>query len=88
MIRLSLQEVKTLFERGDAINPVVSGRGRVWFFEFESNERGTWNKYTIAKQRGGRREWADPRVLFDFLFDEFGICSGQFQIKEVNDEEN
>lgn len=51
----------------------------ITFLNSETHEEET---VYIEKQRLGMRTWADPRKMFDFMYEKFGISEGQFKISE------
>jgi len=39
------------------------------------------SEYRLISQRGRKREWSDPRTMFRFLRDHYGIQKGHFKLR-------
>ena len=79
------------FEQGLVTDVAIVRRSqKEWYFEFTvinmSNE--TTQRYAIKTQRGELRTWADPRTLFNFLHDEYGVSSGRFVLNGTPNDEH
>lgn len=55
-----------------------------WYLSFEATDPIGQNlvQYALRTQRGGLREWEDPRWLFRFLKSKLGVTRGEFILKE------
>lgn len=80
---LPFESAKAVFLSGKAANVVVMGSEKKWIFTFETQIEGQLKVCCIETQRGKIRTWADPRLLFSLLKDEFMCVEGQFKIKEL-----
>lgn len=53
-----------------------------FYITFFNSETLKTEEVYIEKQRQGIRTWADPRKMFEFMYEKFGITEGQFKIYE------
>lgn len=42
---------------------------------------GTLNDYRLLSQRGNKREWKDPRPMFQFLREQYHVKTGHFELR-------
>ena len=56
-----------------------------FFITFRHPEKNTTDTIYIERQRSGMRTWADPRKMFELMFDSFGIREGTFKTKLKRD---
>lgn len=78
------KSIDLAFTRKDVNKVVVHNISeREWYFTFEATDplTGTKDIFAMETQRGGLRLWADPRLLFDFLYKR-GVNEGQFKLNE------
>lgn len=63
---------------------VIRRTHKEWYFTFVVNHPVTKKPetYALLTQRGGLRTWSDPRNLFSFLFDRYGVTAGKFKLIE------
>ncbi|MBS0174279.1 MAG: hypothetical protein JSR64_09620 [Nitrospira sp.] len=62
----------------ERVHVTVSDTGR-WFAVFHVKKvSGKVEAYRIVTQRHEPREWANPKILFQFLLREYNVASGTF----------
>jgi len=63
---------------------VIRRSNKEWYFTFEVDDPITKKPDTFAllTQRGQLRTWSDPRNLFTFLSERYGVESGKFKLIE------
>lgn len=61
-----------------------------FYITFTNSHNNKLERIYIERQRQGKRTWADPRRMFDLMYESFGICEGVFKIQltRLNDEKN
>jgi len=52
-----------------------------FYITFTNPRSNELERVFIERQRLGKRTWADPRRMFDFMYESFGISEGIFKIK-------
>ena len=85
MKAIGQQRVDKAFAKEEARGVTVVRRSaKEWYFTFEADDptTGTPTTYALLTQRGQLRTWADPRNLFDFLLERYGLRSGTFYLEE------
>lgn len=85
--------VALAFNSNAAENVTVIRRShKEWYFTFEAYDphTNTIETYALLTKRGVLRTWADPRLLFAFLLDNYNVTTGRFKLNEDNcdDSEN
>lgn len=63
---------------------------KVWYFTFELSHPDTKEVQVFAmttKRGTTKRTWADPRVLFAYLADRYGVSEGTFVLEEATDDQ-
>ena len=82
--------VEQAFQTKAAENVTIVRRGlKEFYFTFEANDplTGCREVYAQLTKRGDLKTWSDPRVLFDYLLENFDVRSGRFLIEdEINHE--
>lgn len=84
------REVERAFREYPVENvTVVRKEAKCWYFTFQVVDPKTGIPATcsLGTQRGELRCWADPRSLFSFLDDKFGVSEGAFMLKDETHEE-
>lgn len=68
---------------------VIMRAAREWYFTFEALDplSGQIETYALLTKRGELRTWADPRLLFAFLEENYSVTSGRFQLYEEHSNE-
>jgi hypothetical protein len=62
---------------------VIRRADKCWIFTFQCECPGEIAQvFTLKTQRGKVREWSDPRTLFAFLDDRYGVRHGDFLLSE------
>lgn len=82
-VAIPLEKVDNLFQRRQATNLTVARTlNSKWIFTFETPNpiTGDLEVCTLETQRGKIREWADPRHLFQWLLQRYGVEDGNFKI--------
>lgn len=82
--------VEQAFQTKAAENVTIVRRGpKEFYFTFEANDPLTGQREVYAQltKRGELKTWSDPRVLLDYLLENFNVHSGQFLIEDVNNHE-
>lgn len=82
---IELREVDRAFREYPVENvEVVRRENKCWYFRFQVADpvTGNWSTCTLETQRGELRCWADPRSLFAFLLERYGIQAGTFLLKD------
>ena len=84
MTPISQQMVDEAFASGRCSNVRVIRRAdKCWIFTFQcSDTNAKPQTFTLKTQRGKVREWSDPRTLFAFLDERYGVRSGDFLLSE------
>lgn len=84
MTPISQQMVDEAFASGRCSNVRVIRRAdRCWIFTVQcSGPDDKAQVFTLKTQRGKVREWSDPRTLFAFLDERYGVRSGDFLLSE------
>lgn len=85
MNMIEIREVDRAFREYEVRNvTVVRKEAKCWYFQFEVADpvTGNWSTCTLETQRGEQRCWADPRSLFTFLQDRYGVDAGNFLLKD------
>jgi hypothetical protein len=91
-IAVPLESVDGAFKEGKASNvTIIRLSERKWIFRFtaENPTSGQVQPYTLRTQRGKVRVWSDPRNLFQWLNERYGVKKGSFILvcdEESNDE--
>lgn len=69
---------------------VIRRSHKEWYFTFVVDDPLTKRPetYALLTQRGSLRTWSDPRNLFSFLFDRYGVTAGNFKLVEDFKDEN
>lgn len=52
-----------------------------FYITFTNPNSNQLERIFIERQRQGKRTWADPRRMFDLMYQSFGINEGVFKIK-------
>ncbi|WP_313397380.1 hypothetical protein [Acinetobacter variabilis] len=52
-----------------------------FYITFTNPHSNEIERIFIERQRLGKRTWADPRRMFDLMYESFGISEGVFKIK-------
>ncbi len=78
---IELSEAQQIFKEKRALNIVVIGSDRRWYFRFDAFEGDELIRYVPERQRGSLRTWADLRIMLSLLHD-WSVNSGQFEIEE------
>ncbi|KAB1469240.1 hypothetical protein FZI27_20165 [Cronobacter sakazakii] len=81
---IQLKEAELLITRDNilAVSAEQQDNGEwAFFITFRNLTTGKTENVYIERQRQGMRTWADPRRMFDFMHDAFGITDGMFKIK-------
>lgn len=89
MKMIELREVDRAFREYPVENvEVVRRETKCWYFRFQVADpvTGKWSTCTLETQRGELRCWADPRSLFTFLADRYGVHAGTFLLKDETNE--
>jgi hypothetical protein len=85
MKKIELREVDRAFREYPVDNIEVVRRDmKCWYFTFQVTDPVTGNPATctLETQRGELRCWADPRSLFQFLSERYGVNAGTFSLKD------
>ncbi|WP_323000545.1 KorA family transcriptional regulator [Denitromonas sp.] len=63
---------------------VIRHSEKEWYFTFVVDDPVTKRPetYALLTQRGSLRTWSDPRNLFSFLFNRYGVVAGKFTLIE------
>ncbi|WP_050453536.1 hypothetical protein [Candidatus Burkholderia verschuerenii] len=81
-IAVALAGVDEAFLEGKISNDikVIRRAAKKWIFVFECPDPKTGEQklYTLKTQRGKVRVWSDPRKLFEWLHERYGITKGTF----------
>lgn len=76
--KIEQRSVDEAFRTGNARNVTVYRVGRrQWYFTFDDDDvlTGEVVQYAMMTARGDLRMWADPRNLFEFLSERYGVRS-------------
>lgn len=68
---------------------IVRRSPKEWYFTFlvaDPTNAGQTLTYAVKTQRGALRTWSDPRTLFAYLDDRYGVVSGTFTLSEETHE--
>ena len=89
---IPLERADGAFHEGKARNiTIVRLSEKEWIFTFEATNpaTGSGQLYTLKTQRGKVRTWSDPRNLFQWLCERYGVKKGLFSLvpEDVFDEE-
>jgi hypothetical protein len=81
---VSQQTVDEAFASGFTSNVRVIRRlDKCWIFSFQFCGPGENPQvFTLKTQRGKVRAWSDPRTLFAFLDERYGVRDGDFVLSE------
>jgi hypothetical protein len=81
--------VETMFKEGRATDLTIRRlKRKSYYLTFRCLDLGEAGEvFTIGKQRGEIRDWADPRWAFDFILNRLGIRAGHFLIEDMKDDE-
>lgn len=92
MKQLKADGVALAFNSNAAENVTVIMRAhKEWYFTFEAfdPQTETTDTYALLTKRGELKTWADPRLLFAFLLENYNVTTGRFKlIEDSSSEEN
>ena len=63
---------------------IVRRSNKEWYFRFyvENPMNHQLVEYRMKTQRGALKTWSDPRTLFNFLVENYGVLAGKFVLTE------
>lgn len=81
---MQLKDAEEIIDRNSILNVLAEQQDNgewAFFITFQNKASNSTDTIYIERQRQGMRTWADPRKMFDFMSDTFGIREGTFKTK-------